>query len=489
MNIRIRSSEIFIHNLHTRIPFRFGITELNSVPHMFLKMDVEIDGIQQTGVAADTLIQKWFTKDPSAKMENEIDDLLTVIQHAADVGVEIGTADSVFDLWLKLSDHQMYWGETNDFAPLLANFGVTVIERALIDAVCRLSNLSFYDALKSNLLGIDPAAVYPELANDSITKILPEKPLERLFIRHTIGLSDPIRTADIFGDQRVEDGLPQSLEENIDAYGLQYFKVKVNGDFDQDYERIRQISTLFEQKHLREFYFTLDGNEQFNSIEQIRKYWEQLNEKSDINEFLNHLLYVEQPLSRQSALTRLTGDSLKRWKNHPPLIIDESDCCMDSFKTAVSLGYQGTSHKNCKGVIKSILNSALMQKYQLDYPSSKFIMSAEDLVNIGPVALLQDLAVISALGITHAERNGHHYFRGLSMFPEEVQEEIALAHQDLYILHKEFKFLTLNIKEGMISLKSVNQAPFGYSQKFDPACCFTHQKAWKFDSLGINENY
>ncbi len=487
MNIRIRSSEIFIHNLHTRIPFRFGITELNSVPHMFLKIDVDIDGIQQTGVAADTLIQKWFTKDPSAKMENEIDDLLTVIQHAADVGVEIGTAGSVFDLWLQLSDHQMYWGETNGFAPLLANFGVTVIERALIDAVCRLRNTSFYDALKTNLLGIDPAAVYPELTDFPITKILPEKPLEKLYIRHTVGLSDPIRTADIFGDQRVEDGLPQSLEENIDAYGLQYFKIKVNGDFDQDYERIRQISTLFEQKHLREFYFTLDGNEQFYSIEQFREYWDHLNEKSDINEFLTHLLYVEQPLSRQSALTQSTGDSLERWKNHPPLIIDESDCCMDSFKTAVSMGYQGTSHKNCKGVIKSILNSALMQKYKLDFPSSTFIMSAEDLVNIGPVALLQDLAVISALGINHAERNGHQYFKGLSMFPDEIQDELLMAHPDLYVPHPVEGFPTLDIQDGAISTRSVNQAPFGYSQYLDPGCCFIPETEWKFESLEIND--
>ena len=90
-------------------------------------------------------------------------------------------------------------------------------------------------------------------------------------------------------------------------------------------------------------------------------------------------------------------------------------------------------------------------------------MSGEDLANTGPVSLLQDLAMMALLGITHVERNGHHYFRGLSAFPQRVQEGTLLMHEDLYE-RREYQgetFPTLRIQEGQVEVGSVNEAPFG----------------------------
>jgi hypothetical protein len=61
-------------------------------------------------------------------------------------------------------------------------------------------------------------------------------------------------------------------------------------------------------------------------------------------------------------------------------------------------------------------------------------MSGEDLANVGPVALLNDLEVMAALGIGDVERNGHHYFKGLSMFPHSVQEKVATVYPGLYTM-------------------------------------------------------
>src|SRR5207244_460292 len=92
--------------------------------------------------------------------------------------------------------------------------------------------------------------------------------------------------------------------------------------------------------------------------------------------------------------------------------------------------------------------------------SQPVILSGEDLANIGPVALLQDLAVCAALGIGDVERNGHHYFAGLSMFPKEVQRQILTSHPDLYHLSRDL-WPTLTIEDGALTLRSVNAAPFG----------------------------
>ena len=111
------------------------------------------------------------------------------------------------------------------------------------------------------------------------------------------------------------------------------------------------------------------------------------------------------------------------------MIIDESDAEWNSLPRAIRLGYHGTSHKNCKGVFKSIANACLLEKLRRETENSKFVMSAEDLANIGPVALMQDLAVAATLGISSVERNGHHYFAGLSAFPTIVHLDLRSIDQ------------------------------------------------------------
>jgi hypothetical protein len=87
-------------------------------------------------------------------------------------------------------------------------------------------------------------------------------------------------------------------------------------------------------------------------------------------------------------------------------------------------------------------------------------MSAEDLANIGPIALLQDLAVQAFLGNASVERNGHHYFKGLSMFPKEISDETLQHHPDLYHAGTD-GHAYLSVDHGTLSMKSVNGMPFG----------------------------
>src|SRR5262249_3450337 len=113
-----------------------------------------------------------------------------------------------------------------------------------------------------------------------------------------------------------------------------------------------------------------------------------------------------------------------------------------------------------KGVFKGVANRCLVAQRQAEGAGRDLLMSGEDLANIGPVALLQDLAVCAALGIESVERNGHHYFAGLSMFPAEVQEDVLRHHGDLY--HRgPAAWPTLAIRDGRIQLGSVVAAPFG----------------------------
>jgi hypothetical protein len=164
------------------------------------------------------------------------------------------------------------------------------------------------------------------------------------------------------------------------------------------------------------------------------------------------------------------------------MIIDESDDQLDSLKIALDCGYSGTSHKNCKGIFKSIANACLLQHLKNLNPTGTYILSGEDLVNIGPVALSQDLVLMANLGIEHVERNGHHYFAGLSMFSEGFQEQVLSHHPDVYHRHSTGD-ITLNIQQGILDIGSFLSAPFGTGLSPELFTQFTPISEWDFEPL------
>ena len=167
------------------------------------------------------------------------------------------------------------------------------------------------------------------------------------------------------------------------------------------------------------------------------------------------------------------------------MIIDESDGTLTSAAEALDLGYAGTSHKNCKGVFKGIASACLIADRRKKDPGRAYILSSEDLGNVGPVALLQDLAVAASLGVGHTERNGHHYFSGLSMYPDDVQSEVLRQHGSLYRRH-EAGFPTLDVRGGRLNIASVVDAPFGYRVRpghleIHPAGKPGRRRLWTFE--------
>jgi len=324
------------------------------------------------------------------------------------------------------------------------------------------------------MLGVDLGAIHEELAGKAPSDLLPEASLERVRVRHTVGLGDPLTDGN--DEDAPKDGLPYTLEECIETYGLDYFKVKLCGDLKKDVPRLRQLHEVFSRCASADYKMTLDGNEQFSDIAAFVEHWKVYQEDEAIRELLEHLLMVEQPLHRDHALGDEVKEALAFWPEAPLMIIDESEADLSSLPRALGLGYSGTSHKNCKGVVKGIVNACLLEQRRRENPGKEYLLSGEDLANVGPVALLQDLSVMAFLGIDHVERNGHHYFRGLSMYPEDVQETVLVEHGDLYRKH-EGGFPTLEIRDGNLELGTVVGAPFGVVPLLDVSQ-FSTLDAW-----------
>lgn len=460
MNFRIEAIHFHVLPMRTRFPFRYGIAAMTALPHLLVRADLVVHGRAVTGQSADGLPPKWFTKDPDTPFEADLAEMIASIQNAARIGRLAASNDtSFFSWWKDLHDEQASWSSVREVPSLLAGLGMSLIERAVLDALCRAAERPLWRLLHDRSLGIELSAVRDGLPD--LQSVVANPPRNRLQVRHTVGLADPLRDSDIPDDEWLDDGLPQSLEASIRHYGLRSFKVKLSGDLTADRERLTSMAVLVQETRIDEPSFTLDGNEHFTDMAAFQEYWTRLAADPGCAFVVNHTRFIEQPLHRNHALTDSVGAVLQAWSGRPPVIIDESDGSLADLPRALELGYGGTSHKNCKGIVKGLANAALIRS------QPRVIQSGEDLANVGPVALLQDLAVMALLGIDDIERNGHHYFRGLSMHTPALQAEVTEKHGDLYRPLADGT-PALDISQGCLLIESVNRAPFGCDPFLQP---------------------
>lgn len=459
MKLTIRDIEIRVKPLRTRLPFKYGIATMVDVPHLFLKVYLEVDGTTWSGIAADHLPPKWFTKNPAKPVAEEVAEMLGVVIQAARLAK--GAVDtSPFGLWKQVYQAQAAWALSANIPPLLAHFGTSLVERAVIEAFCRSRGKPFWQLLRDGELGLNLGEIHPSLRGREARELLGFPPLGEVTLRHTVGLADPLTEEEIPASERLDDGLPQALETAIGRYGLRQFKIKITGDATTDTDRLRRVAALLNRTAGPEYRFSLDGNEQFKSMAAFRATWEDLQARPELAEFFARLLFVEQPVHRDFALGAETEAAFAGWKNPPPIIIDESDGDLGSVPRALEIGYRGASHKNCKGIFKGVANRCLLAAMERDRPGQTWLMTGEDLCNIGPIAQLQDLAVMAALGIGSVERNGHHYFPGISMFSRDIQALVVKNHPDLYEWARP-QMACLKIVDGKIAVGSLNTTAFG----------------------------
>ncbi len=308
-------------------------------------------------------------------------------------------------------------------------------------------------------------AAVPELTPDLSGYDLPRflsglRPGRTIAARHTVGLLDPIVAADQAPGERVNDGLPETLEEVVRAYRTRYFKLKVAGNVKADLDRLARIAAVLD-RDAGDYLATLDGNEQYDSVDGIAELWRRMQETPSLARLVKATLFIEQPIKRASALEKPV-DALAKLK---PLIIDESDGELASFPAALALGYTGVSSKNCKGLYKSILNAARVAMLNAQAGARRYFMSAEDLTTLAGVSVQQDLALVSLLGLTHVERNGHHFIDGMSFAPLAEQAAFARAHPDLYSLSA--GRARLIIDNGNIALGSLACPGFAVAADMD----------------------
>ena len=454
-------SEVRIRNVVLRMPPKYGATVCKGFPVAHLFVTVEGPGGKRVeGLAGDCLPPGWYDKRPNRTFKQDVDELSAALKEAQSTLLALarGGARSVFGFWRELYPQQIAWARARNITDITGNFGTSMVERALIDAAGKLSGKTFHALVKENVLGLDPGAVHGFLKGWSAAEALAPEPQASIAVRHTVGGLDPLTAGDVPAGKRLSDGLPQTLEEYLKAERLRYFKVKLHGHEAEDVTRMRNVAALLD-KHIPDsepYFVTLDGNEQYFQPAALVAALEHLAAGDISKRFAAAVLFVEQPYPRAVTLSDDVKAELARASRLKPVIIDESDETVESVPRALELGYAGFAVKSAKGPIKALLSKGATQRHP-NRPAVP-VVSGEDMCNLPVVPLHEDLVLMAAMGITHAERNGHHFARGLDHLSAPERDALLRAHPGLY--HRVSDSLAvLAAESGWMDVRSLNARP------------------------------
>jgi hypothetical protein len=393
-------------------PFRFGAVVINAAAQVFVRVEVEVEGKGvSVGASAEMLVPKWFDKRPHLTPEETVTELRRALMIAREFYLAPSGFETAFGLHARRIAAQVEACAREDIPPLAAAYGPAEIDKAILDGLLRSVGIDFFDGMIGNIAGID-AGLSPDLQHDDIAQFLSrrERP-SRVAIRHTVGLDDTVE-----GKGGIADPAGNA--------GARYFKLKLNGDPEADAARLIRIGgELAALGH--DYSVTLDANEQYADLTALRALVDRLDNDSALAPVATRLLYIEQPMPREITRQSPLGDIGVR-----DFIIDEADDGYDAFPVARLTGYRGISSKSCKGIYKSIVNATRAAKWRTD--REKFFVTGEDLTCQAGLGVQQDLALGALIGLSHAERNGHHYVDGFGDTPAAEARAYLAAHPDLY---------------------------------------------------------
>jgi hypothetical protein len=439
--LAVRDIAFFERPVSFARPFRFGAVTINATPQAFVRVEIEVEGKGvATGASAEFLVPKWFDKRPHLAPEETVEELRRSLLIARELYLGRNGFETAFGLHAACIGAQVEACAHEDIPPLAAAYGPAEIDKAILDALLRCAGVNFFDGMAENISGID-ARLSRDLSDEEIAGFLAGRQrLERVAIRHTVGLDDKVEG---------EGGVADARE----TAGARYFKLKLDGDPAHDADRLIRIGKEL-AKLSHDYRVSLDANEQYADLAALGALVERLDRDQTLKPIAAKLLYLEQPMPRDITKAAPLGALAGR-----NFIIDEADDCYDAFPVARALGYRGISSKSCKGIYKSIVNATRAAKWSAK--GEKYFVTGEDLTCQAGLGVQQDLALGALIGVTHAERNGHHYVDGFGETPAAEAEAFLAAHPDLYARHG--SKIRLAIHDGALLTGSRNAPGFATS--------------------------
>jgi L-alanine-DL-glutamate epimerase-like enolase superfamily enzyme len=256
-------------------------------------------------------------------------------------------------------------------------------DAALHDAYGKVFGISSYATYTREFMTGDLSRdLGPKFKGEYPDRYLLKAPQATMPVFHSVGASDPIEPSDV--KQRVDDGLPNTLEEWIRRDGLMRFKIKLNGgNLPADFERVvridRVVSRVLPERGVRDWKYLLDFNEGCPNVGYLLEFMHKVRAATPGG--FARILYIEQPTARDLKKDR--ANVMHEAAKFCPIVADEALTDLESLLLAREMGYTGVALKACKGQTHAVLLAAAAQKYgmfvcvqDLTCPGASLIHSA-----------------------------------------------------------------------------------------------------------------
>lgn len=272
----------------------------------------------------------------------------------------------------------------------------SVFDAAIHDGYGKLHGVDSYSALGGDFLTRDLGDFLDERFNgESLQQYVSSHPQSSLPLYHLVGAVDPLEERDI--ENRLNDGLPETLPEWIRQDGLTHLKIKLNGDnLDWDVERVARVDHLAEKTQrelgVEDWVYSLDFNEQCENVEYLLAFLAKIKERAP--RAMQRAQYIEQPTARD--LRAHPENKMHKAAAIKPVVIDESLVDYETLLLAREQGYTGVALKACKGITQALLMGAAAQKFgmflcvqDLTCPGASFLLSAGLAAHVPTVAAIE----------------------------------------------------------------------------------------------------
>jgi L-alanine-DL-glutamate epimerase-like enolase superfamily enzyme len=259
----------------------------------------------------------------------------------------------------------------------------SAFDAALHDAYGKAFGVSAYETYGPSFMRQDLSHdLGREFTGEYLDRYVPATPRQTIPVFHSVGASDALEAADVRA--RLDDGLPNTLEEWIPRDGLMRFKIKLNGgNLDADVERIVRVDRVVTRaqavRGVTDWKYLLDFNEGCPNVAYLLDCLRRVREATPVG--FERILYIEQPTARDLEKDR--ANVMHEAAKLRPVVIDESLTDLDTLLLAREMGYTGVALKACKGQTHAMLMAAAAQKFgmflcvqDLTCPGASLIHSA-----------------------------------------------------------------------------------------------------------------
>jgi L-alanine-DL-glutamate epimerase-like enolase superfamily enzyme len=389
-NITIAETNHQFEEYVYRAPYQFGGRSVNAVTILNVTCRVRTgSGLEAWGFGSMTLGNAWAF--PAASQEDGLGAmraLATEVRSATAACREQGHPIDLFR-WLEPEYLRAAAGLSKSRGlavpiPKLCTLVVaSAFDAAIHDAYGKAFRLSCYDTYGPRFMTGDLSRdLGPRFKGEYLDRYVPSAPRSSMPVFHSVGASDPLEAGDVH--TRVEDGLPNTLEEWIARDGLIRFKIKLNGgDLPADFERViridRVVSRAQAARRATDWKYSLDFNEGCPNVGYLLEFLRRVRETTPSG--FDRILYIEQPTARDLEKDR--SNVMHEAARLRPVVIDESLTDLGALLLAREMGYTGVALKACKGQSQAMLMAAAAQKYgmflcvqDLTCPGASLIQSA-----------------------------------------------------------------------------------------------------------------